>query len=156
MWKREYPNVAGSHPKRKAGLRMKLILSWQSEGQKGPLSLMMPLSCWFKPFLKPVPSLDIPVAEVKSPLLAEFHFSWAYYYLLHKGTLIPQSFTEVRNTSHFVLLCWSHSLTLRTASIWVANVVWMSFTFIISFNPYNNICSLLSLLELMRKQAQRG
>lgn len=45
---------------------------------------MMPLGCWFKPFLKPALSLDIPVAEVKSPLLAELHFSWAYYYLQHK------------------------------------------------------------------------
>lgn len=31
---------------------------------------MMSLSCWFEPFLKPAPSLDIPVTEAKkSPLL---------------------------------------------------------------------------------------
>lgn len=71
MWKHEAPGVAGSHPttRRKAVLGNEADTWGQSEEHKEPLSLMMPLSCWFKPFLKPAPSLNMTVAEArKSPL----------------------------------------------------------------------------------------
>ena len=156
MWKCEYLDVAGSPSQEEGWFEDEADTQLTEWGTKRTSVLDDAIGLLVQTIPEACPVFGYSSGRGQVSFACWTPFQLGLLLLATQGTLIPQHFSEIRNTSHFVLLYWLHSLTLRTVSIWVANVDWMSFMCIISFNPYNNLCSLLSLLELMKKQAQRG